>query len=337
MDKTEFSAAMTRRGCVSNGNDYCGVYMDVPFAATFLQGSQNNRTIFSLRVIFSKPPKHLYRELKKRMKDLAGLQKLNTMNNQFVTNVTIGRKQDFEAVFDRLMQEMVSASAALGYEVPAVCPICKQPECDAYVFISFAYQPVHAACVQDQIYNSRSKVQQNEQTGNYVLGIIGAILGGIVGTIPTILLVVFGGLISGWLCALIPLGAYYGYKLLNGKLNKTTLTIVIIVSLLMVPVTQYLVDLLWSVKEGYGLFTPADYWSIIMAYPGDFIPAFLQVLLFIGLGFLVVFRTVNSNNDTIWNQTAFSEASLQLMNPPADSTHTDPGRIEQRPDVTVTE
>lgn len=328
MDSAEFAAAMARRDCVSDGKNYCGLYRGFPFVVTFARGATNGLTAFVLRLQFSAPPGKLFRELKKRLNGVVRLQKLNMANNLFFATVTIAATQPFETTFDRLIAETVNTSAAMGFSIPDACPICKNPGCDAYAFVGVSYRPVHIACVRAQNYDARSKVQKNEMSGNYITGIIGAIIGSVIGAVPTVLLAVYGEIISGWLCALIPLGAYYGYKLLRGKLNKATLAVVIVVSLIMAPVTQFFVELFWSVKEGYGVFAVSDYLSYVFAVPGEVMPNMLLYLLFIAIGFVVVFRIVKTTNTAILQQSSFSEATLRMMRPQQFPAQTQPAQLD---------
>lgn len=56
---------------------------------------------------------------------------------------------------------------------------------------------------------------QLESMGSYALGVLGALLGAVVGALPTLLTGLFG-FVSGWLALLIPFGARKGYRLFRG-------------------------------------------------------------------------------------------------------------------------
>lgn len=86
---------------------------------------------------------------------------------------------------------------------------------------------------------------------NYVLGILGACLGGFLFAIPWVLLYVYGEVILSLLAALIAFGALLGYKLCKGEVNNKTPLIITIVSLVVVVVTTLLVIPAWLIaKEG---------------------------------------------------------------------------------------
>ena len=59
-----------------------------------------------------------------------------------------------------------------------------------------------------------------EKQGSYITGIIGAIIGGAIATIPWVLAYVYGGMMLSILAALIAAGEFYGYKLAKGKISK---------------------------------------------------------------------------------------------------------------------
>ena len=308
----EFSSFMEQRGCINIGKDFFGSYNSIPFVVNFLTGAKDGSVIFSLRLqTIGAPPGRLFSTLRKQMKDYAKLRNVAKTKNIFNILVTTKKNLPLEEVFDQLFAELDATIAMLGIELPDTCPICKRSDCDSFAYIGLTYQMTHEDCVRSQSADIQTKVQENEMSGGYLLGIVGAVLGGLVGIIPSVILAIFMNMISGWLCALIPLCAYYGYKLFGGKMSRGTLGIIVVVSLLMVPATQYLFELSWSIKEGYGAFSLLEYFEYIAAYPSEILPSMLQTLLFIGIGFALVFRFVSRNNTNTLQQVTFSEETLR--------------------------
>lgn len=82
------------------------------------------------------------------------------------------------------------------------------------------------------------KKEKIKVKNNYFLGIIGAILGGAVASIPWILVYVYGNLMLSALSVLIPIGIFYGYKLFGGRTTKVLPTIVVIISILITIITM---------------------------------------------------------------------------------------------------
>ncbi len=77
--------------------------------------------------------------------------------------------------------------------------------------------------------------------GSYVSGIIGAIIGGLIATIPWILAYVYGGMMLSILATLIAAGEFYGYKLLKGRVNKVLPAILMILALVIVTVATLII------------------------------------------------------------------------------------------------
>lgn len=88
--------------------------------------------------------------------------------------------------------------------------------------------------------------------GSYVLGIIGAFVGGMVATVPWILMYVYGQMILSLLAIIIGLCSFYGYKLCKGKMSKKVPIIITVISLLSVSIATFvIIPLLLLEKEGF--------------------------------------------------------------------------------------
>lgn len=90
-----------------------------------------------------------------------------------------------------------------------------------------------------------------EEKKNYMVGVIGALIGGLVASIPWILMYVYGEMILSALAIIIALGALKGYQLLKGKIDGKLPTIIIIVSVICVTIsTLLIIPCLLMAKEG---------------------------------------------------------------------------------------
>jgi hypothetical protein len=316
MENMEFAQHMQQRGCMSDGQNYYGNYKGYPFTVTFISGSQAVNTVFSLSFQFSKMVSGtLFKAVNQQVGDAIKLATQPTATDLFAIKATtlnegVGGGQALAQAFDALMESIVSNAAGLGITVPETCPLCKQGNCDSYAFVGSSYRPVHEQCVRASSQHTQAQVQKNVEQGSVGLGIVGAVIGAIVGAIPTVLIIAFAEYIIAFLCALIPLGAYFGYKLFRGKMGAQALVVVIIVSIIMAPITQYMTVLVGLLSEGYDMISPFEYLDILINYPGDVLPSLLQTLLFIGLGFAIVFGIVKKTNSTTLNQVTYSEATL---------------------------
>ena len=84
-------------------------------------------------------------------------------------------------------------------------------------------------------------MEKEKKEGNYFTGIIGAIMGGIIATVPWILAYVFGNVILSLLAVLIAAGELFGYKTFKGKMNKKVPAIIMIIAILIVTIVTLLV------------------------------------------------------------------------------------------------
>lgn len=120
---------------------------------------------------------------------------------------------------------------------------------------------------------------------SYFMGIVGALLGGVVATIPWILLYIYGNMMLSILAFVIGYGALYGYKLFHGIVDKNTSWIITIVSLISVTVATLVVIPLWILhNQGYvisfenlsNLYTMSAFKSAILR---DFVISIVFTLL----------------------------------------------------------
>lgn len=85
----------------------------------------------------------------------------------------------------------------------------------------------------------------------YVIGTIGALIGGLIGSVPWILSYVFANMIYAILSVVIVVCAFYGYKLTKAKMDKKLPVILSIVSFIAITVTMLVaIPLIYMSKEG---------------------------------------------------------------------------------------
>lgn len=112
-----------------------------------------------------------------------------------------------------------------------------------------------------------------KKQGNYLTGIIGAILGGIIATIPWVLVYVYGNMMLSLLAVIIAAGEFLGYKLFKGKIdNKLPIIIMILAIIIVTIVTLLIIPAMLLGKENLAvnmqsiknLYTYSDFSSAII-------------------------------------------------------------------------
>lgn len=303
---------MQRRGCVGNQRTFCGSYNNYPFTVVYGSGKSGGKTQFQIQMQFNSKLKNSFvRDLNKRLPKEYRVARLQSNDqNLLYLSVTTRNNEELEQAVDAILEQATNLATENALGVPVLCPLCRSDSCDSYAYWKESYRPVHAACVQNSTSATQYKAQNSIVKGNYLTGLIGAILGAIVGSIPTILL-----LAANWIiavaCALIPLGAYYGYKLFRGKMNKAVLAFVLPVSLLMIPVIDYINSAMVLFAE-YGEWLSAGlYIELLMAYPEEFAPFMLQLLLFVGIGIFIVWGQISRTSHDVIIDSTFTAATLR--------------------------
>lgn len=120
---------------------------------------------------------------------------------------------------------------------------------------------------------------------NYVLGIIGGLIGGIIASVPWILLYIYGNMMFSLLAVFIAIGALIGYKLFKGKIDKKLPIIITILSLLSVTIVTLVIipllllaknDLVVSFENLEWLYQNSEFTNAILR---DYIISFVFTLL----------------------------------------------------------
>ncbi len=128
-----------------------------------------------------------------------------------------------------------------------------------------------------------------EQTKNrYVLGVLGALAGAIVGAVPWVLLYVFGNMMYAVLAILIVVCSFYGYKMTKAKIDRKLPVILSITSLISITLTMFIIiPICLMVQEGIPvsieniqlIYTYQEFTDAIMT---DYVIALLFCILVIG-------------------------------------------------------
>ncbi|BCN32810.1 hypothetical protein [Anaeromicropila herbilytica] len=241
---------------------------------------------------------------RKVMKALSKLGYAGLGKNSVKVNFSLKDKK-FEEKYDNATTKVVKALQELGIMPQTACPICGSSECDSYALMGEGYQPVHAKCVKNYQVGIKEKTEKNELSGNYFTGLIGALLGGVVGSVPNILSILWANKIYAVLFALIPLCTYYGYKLLRGKLNKVCVVITMLVSIIAVFFIEFAVTVMMVVDQ-FGFTIQESFTTCLdmMKTPEAFKEVFfnsdsITSFIFVIIGIIITWSQISTTNHSI--------------------------------------
>lgn len=154
-----------------------------------------------------------------------------------------------------------------------------------------------------------------EKQKGYLLGIVGALIGGLIGTIPWIILYVYANMIYSLLAFIVAIAALKGYELFKGKVDKKLPYIIGAISIICITIaTLVIIPNLLLVKE-IGTTSLANF-KLLYAdseFAGAIIGDYIMSLLFTILGISGVFASIKKqvNNgsqkiDLNYNENAVS-------------------------------
>lgn len=242
---------------------------------------------------------------------------------QLPTLICSGQDQALLAAYTSAMEKVTSTLWEETVSVPDRCPYCKKGSCDALALQGRAYTPVHKACCEEQAYSAVTHAEVNAKQGSYVTGVIGALLGGVAAVIPSILTIWFLERIFSVLFFLIPLGAYHGYRLLRGRMNRAVGVVTIVISLIMPFILEQAIFYL-AVATEFGILpsildTVAFYF--VCNTLSDAVLSMLMPYIFLFLGLWVTFRQITR---TSAHEVTDAAAVLDSMTPYRSNTRTGP-------------
>ena len=172
------------------------------------------------------------------------------------------------------------------------------------------------------------KTEKEKAKGSYITGIIGAVIGGIIATIPWILVYVYGQMMFSILAALIAFGEYYGYKMARGKVNKKLPVILMVMALVIVSITTLVVipgllihneGIAVTTENIQRLYQNSEFSTAIVK---DFVISFIFTILGASIVTSNVKRKLSNNEkdgkDSSKNTTQINEiqkAAIELLKP----------------------
>ena len=178
-----------------------------------------------------------------------------------------------------------------------MCAVCHGSGCDMAAPIHGAARPVHSRCLEGAVTAASRRAGENDIKGSYLTGLIGGILGMIVGTIPSFLVIILIQRVYALLFALIPLFAYYGYKMLGGRMNRAALLVSVVMAIVGVYFLEFAL-LAYALADDFGLSAAAVIRTlpIYLEDPEvwlDITKGAVMEFLFAGIGLVMVWGQIS--------------------------------------------
>ena len=305
------------------GDGMAGSCRGYPFV-TRLQ-SKRISVLTTVFTISGKFPGKVGRRLKKE------LPKHCSLNwSQGLTLICSGQDGELLETYASSLEKVTCALREEGICVPDQCPYCRKTGCDALALLGRTYTPIHRACCEEQAYSTATRAEVNAKQGSYVTGLIGALLGGFVAILPSLLTIWLMDRIYSILFVLIPLGAYHGYRLFRGRMNRFAGVITIVISLIMPFILEQALFYL-AVATTFGIL-PSVLDTVMLYFdfytPSEMALSMAKPYIFLALGLWVTFRTITR---TSAHEVADASAVLDSMTPYQSSTTTRTGPERENP------
>lgn len=274
----------------------------------------NFHLCFAVRV--DKKDKALTKNLQSALKAQLGKSFINVLNtgNTLTFAVKFDGKSPLLEQFRRFVDTIVAALQQNGIAPAAACAVCGGGTPDSLCMLG-TFQPVHASCLHQKVANVKDAAEENLQNGSYLTGALGALLGALIGTIPTILMLIFSDTIYGILFALVPMAAMFGYRLFKGKSDVVSIFIVVVFSILSVGFIA-LMMLAYYVHDytGWSFFESLTYTfrNLEMDEFMELLGRFWKGFLFMALGIFISWNYLAKTNTA---KTQSAEAQLNTLRP----------------------
>ncbi len=288
MTKQEFTNFALNAGfeLADEGSAY-GLIGDYPVVIHFINGSA--QLIFPFEKAQLQPAKNA---LKQALRQKA---QFRIGSNAFVVVIRNRRKRPIQQVFAETANALIGIFKEYDIRPLDQCPYCSGGNCDSYAIVKNTYRCVHKHCIDEHLAGRIEATEKNELSGSYITGLIGGILGGAVGCIPTMLSLWFAETHYSILYALIPLGIYFGYKLLKGRMNRAVIITTIALSVFYAFALYILYSAAIIALYGY----PISYLPLLLR-DTQFLRGLLYDIaisfVFIALGIIIVWRRISHTN-----------------------------------------
>ena len=154
--------------------------------------------------------------------------------NVFLITIDAANDTEMEHLYHLTIKVLEEALTELPvFTPPTTCKICGGIDSDTVAIVENALNYVHKACLERHQQEVQQALEEKELNPKTIEGFLGGLIGGAVGAIPALIALVLFNYFIGVLFALIPLGIFYGWKLLGGKLIVLTRIFTIVYTIFM--------------------------------------------------------------------------------------------------------
>lgn len=144
-------------------------------------------------------------------------------------------------VMNNLVNQLTEYLKSLDIKGKGCCIFCGKEGAEQTVNIDKIMYNAHEECYNDEMNRVEQAAREYEmEDKNYLKGSFGAILGGIIASVPWIVIQTFLDRVAAVAAIIIGMGALKGYYLLKGKLGPMTRWIVAFSTVLSVVVAQFI-------------------------------------------------------------------------------------------------
>ncbi len=271
------------------------------YCATFSEGSGWKKLVLTTRFADSNACLALqgkFVQLQKDIQKAYGVQSL-TVSEQRIDVVftdTVGTMKRIEAFVNWVFPVLEQSGAAKA----DVCPVCgMRIDGGRWKLVNGVAMCVHEACGQNLQAQLQDSSQARKESGSYVTGAVGALLGAAGGAVVWTLVGMMGYIFSlvGLLIGFLADKCYDLFRGKQGYGKLAILTIAVILGVLVGTYASYVADAMHdigcSISEGIDLMELAL--EIDEEFKGDFIKNCLMGLLFAGIGVFALFANTKKS------------------------------------------
>lgn len=234
-----------------------------------------------------------------------------------LVNVKLGKSEDPMGLCLSVMDGVIRVLKENGVRRLDECPFCGAGNCDSLMIYKGGCRSVHRRCASEDFSQVQQLAGASPETGNYVTGLLGGIVGMVLGCVPSLLTAYFMNTIYALLFALIPICIYYGYKLARGRMGKATIFVSVLLTVVGVFFMNAVMVYLQLLQEFSTAFATVQIQALVGSLSGwgIILKSNPSTLLFAALGIWISWRIITN---TPAKQAANAEVVIStLMDDPA--------------------